>query len=307
MSTPGDVLGSLWIDSAAVYANVASSSSLGQMYSFDRTAGTILGSVAGYTGNISTVGPSVLAVYTASGAPCNCPWTMYGWPLPGLGPKQSLYTGNSPGLVSSSESPLAIVSQGTTLIFTTNKNNLLVGSTDGSAAIRTQESGTAGSLVVADSNGVVWSESNGTLASAPYLPYASGSVTRLGAPAGATPAYLVLDASSVYWINSADGSIYRSPRDGSAYTVMASPVSTSQLAVDGTRVYWAQSTAGTINAVSKTVTGITTPTIVQSGQTSPSGIAVDPGTTGAIYWDVPVEPAGTPYTSFYSNVVRLAK
>jgi hypothetical protein len=196
---------------------------------------------------------------------------------------KTVYSGTSPSDI---DMPTAIAASGNMLAWVDSKQNLVVGSADGSVSRSNQQTGGAAGVVVADASGFVWSVSSGAgLLSASLLPTASP--TTMSAPSGANPTLVVLDSTYAYWFNSTDSSLYRSARTGSSsYTVLASPVSAVQLAVDGANVYWASTPTGTINAVPKNATGATTPTVLAKGQTGVVGIAVDPGATGAIYWTV---------------------
>jgi len=57
---------------------------------------------------------------------------------------------------------------------------------------------------------------------------------------------LAVDAASVYWTNSADGSVMKVPLDGGKPITLASGNDAKGIAVDATSVYWADTYDGTV-------------------------------------------------------------
>jgi sugar lactone lactonase YvrE len=89
-----------------------------------------------------------------------------------------------------------------------------------------------------------------------------------------------MDATSVYWTNSNEGSgtVMKVPTGGGTPTTLASGQSyPNGIAVDATSVYWTNF-GGT---VMKVPTGGGTPTTLASGQGEPYSIAVD---ATFVYW-----------------------
>jgi hypothetical protein len=119
-------------------------------------------------------------------------------------------------------------------------------------------------------------------ASVVKVPIAGGSVTPLAQ--GGEGAGMVMDANSIYWIDSNTGDVLMVPISGGTPTTLVSgalPVSLAHgngIALDATSVYWTNSGAGT---VMKVPIGGGAPTTLASGGASANGMAVD---ATSVYW-----------------------
>src|SRR6185437_12781802 len=97
-----------------------------------------------------------------------------------------------------------------------------------------------------------------------------------------SPAGVAVDASHIYWANSASGIVYERKLTGGLIIPFnqSNPFTDpAGVAVDSTDVYWANSSDGTIMEARLDILGPATTLI--SGQASPWGVAVD---SGHIYW-----------------------
>jgi hypothetical protein len=96
---------------------------------------------------------------------------------------------------------------------------------------------------------------------------------------GEDPAFIAIDATSVYWTNFNGGTVMKVSTAGGTPTTLASGQAQPWgIAVDTTNVYWTNWSGGT---VMKVPIGSGTPTIIASDQNQPHGIAVD---DTSVYW-----------------------
>ena len=173
---------------------------------------------------------------------------------------------------------VAIGVAGTTLWWIDSAHTLWGGTTVG--ATPTSLDTSAGAVLAADRSGVVWGEQSGVLSvSNSATSTATGTVTHPSGPFTSDPKMVILDATNIYWYNAADGSLYRTARDGTGYaklTLLAN--APGQLAVDSLYVYWTDSAVGVISRIA--ISGQGSPSQVGT-QANVSGVAVD---SSAIYW-----------------------
>ncbi len=173
---------------------------------------------------------------------------------------------------------VAIGVAGTTLWWVDSAHTLWGGTTAGGTPTSLDTS--AGVVLAADSTGLVWGEQSGALSvSSSATSMTVGTVDHPSGPFSSDPMMLILDATYVYWYNVADGSLYRTARDGTGYAKLAALANApGQLAVDSLYVYWTDSVAGVIWRIS--ISGQGSPVQVGS-EANVSGVAVD---SSAIYW-----------------------
>ena len=128
--------------------------------------------------------------------------------------------------------------------------------------------------IAVDSASIYWSEGGNLV----KMPIGGTTIAALTTMTGASPYYLALDSSYVYWTNFASaGTIMKTAKDGSSTTQLASNQNNPfHIAVDSSNVYWTN-IGGTVMKVG---IGGGTPTLLASGQT-PIGIAVD---STSVYW-----------------------
>jgi hypothetical protein len=122
------------------------------------------------------------------------------------------------------------------------------------------------------------------------------------------PNTVVLDATSVYWVNSGtpankyhDGSLMKMPLNGGSVTVLASNQDTPKgLAINATHVYWTTENrdANRVGTIRSIPLDGGTVTVLASDQASPQTIALD---NQSIYWT----NAGTPTTYTDGSLVKM--
>ncbi len=178
-----------------------------------------------------------------------------------------------------------IATTGSGGLFWLGSPDIFEGSTSGTTAFAFDT--TAGNQLVADANGVVWTESTGQL----MTTNAMGARVALLTPAGASPVAVAIDASNAYWFNPSDSNLYRSARNGTSMANLTpgAPLARAvdELAVDASFVYWTDTTAGT---VSRTPIAGGGPVSIVVNSAGADGIAVDTAATvaagapQAIYW-----------------------
>jgi sugar lactone lactonase YvrE len=99
----------------------------------------------------------------------------------------------------------------------------------------------------------------------------------------ASPGALAIDATSVYWINTGDGTVKKAPLEGGPETTLVTdPSVPSALAVDGTNVYWIDSTSLMLVSVDGGAA-----TIVTAAHGRPTALALD---ATHIYWADQFQP-----------------
>jgi hypothetical protein len=176
-------------------------------------------------------------------------------------------------------SGVAIGVSGTQLWWVDSTRNLWGGTTTGATAMSVD--GAAGSVLAADSAGLVWTNAAFNLLAAPV---SLATRTYLQVPSLTSPQAAIIDASYVYWYNGSDSGLYRSGRNAPSLTKLATLTDApAQLALDSTDVYWTDPAAGEVWRVPIVGGAGVTATPVATGQANVSGVAVD---STAIYWSM---------------------
>jgi hypothetical protein len=153
----------------------------------------------------------------------------------------------------------------------------------------TLASPTSTGLIAVDSKSVYWTSQVGFSGSVMKVPLAGGALTTLGST-GTNPAGIVVDSTSVYWIEAGggtnSGTVMKVPLGGGTPVPLASAQSSpGGIAIDSTRVYWTNAGSVGTSTADGTVMSIPlgggTPTTLASGQLGPTRVAVD---STSVYW-----------------------
>jgi hypothetical protein len=179
------------------------------------------------------------------------------------------------------DSPFAVAVDSSNVYFTGLTTALVSVPIDGGATILLQ-GGTNSSLrrVIIATGAAYWTNAT------------AGLVWTVGLDAGvdgggsstlvtgqSTPAGIVSDVASLYWVNQGDGTVRSATQHGGSLTTLATGAGGPDfLDVDATHVYWTATAGGEVRSVPKTGGPST---LLASQQSSPCGVAVD---AANVYW-----------------------